>query len=358
MQLGTSVLVKSMKVICAVLACLYVTACASSSATGQRSARRELQWPPLPLEPRIEWVKDINDYRDAGISKGFWQRLADLVFGEDKTRIIKPYGVFCDEKERLFVVDVGASVVHVMDMRNKEYFLIGKEDKAVFRTPIAITEDEQENVYITDSSAGAIYRYSLIRKELSPFVPFKLGRPTGIAYNRRNKLIYVADTTAHQVIAFGLDGMERMRIGARGDAPGQFNYPTDLFVDAQGSLLVTDSLNFRIQRFSPDGQLLDVFGRAGDSSGSFAKPKGVAADSEGHIYVCDALFDAVQIFDGTGRVLLDFGSNGGQEGQFWMPSGIYIDGKDYIYVADTYNRRVQVFRFLKLGDAMVRGAKK
>lgn len=318
----------------------------------------EPQWPPLPMEPRIQWVKEISDYRDVGITKGFWQRVVELVFGEDTTRIVKPYGVFCDGKERLFVVDVGASVVHVMDMKNGSYSLIGKEDKAVFQTPIAITEDEGENVYITDSSAGIIYRYSLVRKELSTFVPFKLGRPTGIAYNRRNRLIYVADTAAHQVVVFSLDGMERMRIGARGDAPGQFNYPTDLFVDARGNLLVTDALNFRIQRFSPDGQLLDMFGRAGDSSGSFAKPKGVAVDSEGHVYVCDALFDAVQIFDGTGRVLLDFGSNGGEEGQFWMPSGIYIDGKDYIYVADTYNQRVQVFRYLKVDDVVAGGGGK
>ncbi|WP_243374062.1 6-bladed beta-propeller [Geotalea sp. SG265] len=336
--------------------CLWLTACASSGIT-ENSVGRPLQWPQKPLEPRIQWVKEIRDFRDAGINTGFWQRLGDLLFGKGQGRIIRPYGVLCDEKDRLFIVDAGGAVVHVMDMKNKDYFRIGiKEGQSLLKMPIAITEDEQDNLYITDAAAATVYRYSLKERELTPWLNFPLGRPTGIAFSRKKQLIYVTDTKAHQVVAFGLDGRERLRIGLRGDAPGQFNYPTDLFVDRGGNLLVTDVLNFRIQVFSAEGHFLSVMGTAGDSSGSFAKAKGVATDSDGHIYVNDALLDAVQVFDRSGRLLLDFGGNGSGKGEFWMPSGIYIDGKDRIYVADTYNRRVQVFKYLKAADRQKDGS--
>lgn len=340
----------------ALTCCIWLTACASSGIT-ENSAGRPLQWPQQPLEPKIQWVKEIRDFRDAGINTSFWHRLGDLLFGEGQSRIIRPYGVLCDGKDRLFIADAGGAVVHVMDMKNKDYFRIGiKEGQPLLKMPIAITEDEQDNLYITDAAAATVYRYNLQRGELTPWLKSALGRPTGIAYSRKNQLIYVTDTKAHQVVAFGLDGREQLRIGRRGDSHGQFNYPTDLFIDGKGNLLVTDALNFRIQLFSPEGHLLSVLGTAGDASGSLAKAKGVAVDSDGHIYINDALLDAVQIFDRSGRLLLDFGGNGSEKGQFWMPSGIHIDGKDQIYVADTYNRRVQVFKYLKAADRQKDGS--
>ena len=337
------------RILCLVALTLALAACAGPGARSQ-APQRELLWPPLPMEPRIQWVREIHDHNDLGIGKGFWKRLGDLLSGSSDTRIGKPYGVFMDDQERLFVVDVGFAMVHVMDLKNKRYSIIGEGEQDVFRTPIAATEDEEGNLYVTDSGTGLVQRYNLNDKTLRPLNQVKLERPTGIAFNRNNKLLYVTDTGAHQVVILDLSGRERFRIGARGEAPGQFNYPTDLFIDNQGRLYVTDVLNSRIQIFSAAGAHLKSFGQAGNKAGRFAKPKGVAVDSEGHIYVCDALLDSVQIFDDMGRLLLDFGRTGADAGEFWMPSGIHIDGKNYIYVADAYNRRVQVFKYLRLGE--------
>lgn len=337
-----------LRILCLIALLLGLAACAGGVRS--QAPQRELLWPPLPLEPRIQWVREVRDYGDVGISKGFWKRLGELITGSSDTRIGKPYGVFMDDSERLFVVDVGLAMVHVMDLKNQRYSIIGEGEQDIFRTPIAVTEDDEGNLYVTDSGTGVVHRYNLKDGSLRPLSAVKLERPTGIAYNRNNKLIYVTDTGAHQVVIFDTEGRERFRIGGRGEAPGQFNYPTDLFIDQQGRLYVTDVLNSRIQIFSASGAFLSAFGQAGNKAGRFAKPKGVAVDSEGHIYVCDALLDAVQIFDDTGRLLLDFGGTGAEPGQFWMPSGIHIDARNFIYVADAYNRRVQVFKYLKLGE--------
>jgi sugar lactone lactonase YvrE len=333
-----------------VLLCLCLASCVTAPSPRESGLKREIQWPPLPLMARIVWVKEIRDYQDVGISKAFWQRVTEFFTGEEDTRIGKPYGVYADDRQRLFIVDVAYALIHAMDLQENRYSVIGAENGKQFRSPIGITGDDGDNLYITDSGAGSIYRYSLGKGRLEPFIVSDLGRPTGIAFNRKNRLLYITDTTSHQVAVFDLRGNLRLRIGSRGDGPGQFNYPTDLFVDGRGRLYVTDALNSRVSIFSADGAHLKTFGRPGDSGGSFAKPKGIAVDSSGNIYVCDALLDTVQIFNDNGEFLLSFGNNGSNDGEFWMPSGIYIDKSDTIYVADSYNRRVQVFKYLNVDN--------
>ena len=323
---------------------LAVAGCAAAPPLREGRPAVHLQWPSLPAPARIQWVREISDYNDLGMSRGFWSRLSDLLVGEPDYRIVRPYGIYMDLSNRLFVVDTGRSAVHVMDTRDGKFTIIGQEE-GVLQTPIGITGDDNDTIYITDSSAGVIYRYRYQENQLQPFGTLNHGRPTGIAYNRTNKLLYVSDTTAHQVVVFDLNGTEKMRIGSRGDGQGRFNFPTDLSIDRTGRLFVTDALNARVQVFTPTGEFITMFGRAGDSSGEMAKPKGIAVDSDGHIYVCDALIDSVQIFNEAGTLLLDFGGHGSEPGQFWMPSGLFIDHEDYIFVADTYNNRIQVFRY-------------
>jgi DNA-binding beta-propeller fold protein YncE len=315
-------------------------------ATSPQQPGIGLQWPDPPAPPRIRWVKEIRTYGDAGISKGWWQRIVKAVTGEAEPGIGLPYGVMASPSGRLFVVDTIKATIHEMNTKDGLYTAIGGEKK-VFRTPIAICEDDDGSAYISDSAAGKVYRYSLRDGTLTVFLKIPLQRPTGIAWNKTTGMIYVTDTAAHQVVIFDRQGRERSRIGIRGDGPGQFNFPTDLFIDKTGRLFVTDALNAKIQIFSPDGSFLRSFGQPGQQIGSFAKPKGVAVDSDGHIYVCDALQDNVQIFDDTGQLLLVVGSRGSGPGELLMPTGIHIDANDRIHVADALNKRVQVFQYLK-----------
>jgi sugar lactone lactonase YvrE len=329
-----------------VLALLSLTACAAPVSVYQSEPAVKLQWPEQTTGPKIVWVRTIAGYQDAGITKGFWKRTLEFFTGADERRIVRPYGVLCDEAERLYIADPGGGVVHSMDIKEGRYTVIGGDADSPLRTPIGLTEDESGHLYITDSTAGAVFRVDLRDGALKKFLDRGLRRPTGITYNRVNKLLYIVDTTSSQVVAIDMQGKERIRFGAPGEGPGQFNRPTDIAVDKRGQVYVTDPLNYKIKVFTPEGLPVTQFGVAGDSPGEMDKPKGVAVDSEGHIYVCDALLDAIQIFDDSGRHLLTFGVTGTDNGQFWMPSGIFIDRHDYIFVADTYNRRVQVFRYI------------
>jgi len=324
-----------------------MVACAAPPVKDDGSTKVVPSWPAPPAAPRIQWVREISQPEQICRRQGFWQRFKEILAGRSRTQMVKPYGLYADSQERLFIIDPGSGVVHFLDQVNDSYRVIpGPKSTIVFQSPIDMTGDGQEQFFITDSKAGLIYRYHLEDDKLEKFTGSPLQRPTGIAWHQQNGLLYVAETGRHQVIAFDLQGIEQLRFGLHGDGPGQFNFPTAVCVDHRGQVLVTDALNARIQVFTPEGHFVSSFGKPGDTSGTFAKPKGIAVDSEGNIYVCDALFDAVQIFAPSGRLLLAFGESGSEPGQFWMPAGIAIDVNDFIYVADSYNQRVQVFRYL------------
>lgn len=339
---------------CPILALIFLTACAGTIPLREVKPAADLQWPEKPEKARIQWVKTIRNYQDAGIAKGFWKRALEFLTGPDQRRIVRPHDVLVDDKERLFIADPGAGVVHLMDVRERRYAVIGGESGSPLRTPIGLAEDDRDRLFITDPTTATVYLYDLSLGSLKPFLAGTLKRPTGIAYNRVNKLLYIVDTIAHQVVAVDEQGGIKVRIGAAGEGKGQFNHPTDIAVDAKGRVYVTDPLNYKIKIFTPEGRPVNQFGAAGDAPGYLNKPKGIAVDGEGHIYVSDALIDAIQIYDDGGRLLLLFGANGTGNGEFWMPSGIFIDRHNYIFVSDTYNQRVQVFRYLP--DAGPEGA--
>jgi len=328
------------------LGVLLLPACAEKIQVADTPADLKLVWPAAPQEAKIEWLGEYKTLEENTGRKGFWGKVSDFFLGPKTAHITRPYGVCTDDENLLFVADTGSSAIHIFDMETSSYQVIKGDENVSLVTPIGLAYAEGY-LYITDSSQGSILQYGLQKDSLSLWVSIPGGRPTGITFSQANRLLYIADTVAHQVVAYDLAGAEQFRFGERGAGDGQFNFPTDLWAGVDGKVYVTDALNARIQTFSATGEFLSVFGQPGDTPGSFSKPKGVAVDQHGHLYVCDALFDTVQIFNPAGQLLLNFGENGQQPGQFWMPSGLFIDSHANIYVADTYNRRIQVFKELK-----------
>src|SRR5262249_47375790 len=159
------------------------------------------------------------------------------------------------------------------------------------------------------------------------------------------RLFYVVDTAKHQVAVFDADTFKFLRaIGGpakkEGDEdPGTLSKPSNVVVDKDGLIYVSDTMNNRIQVFDADGHFISMFGQHGDAPGYFARPKGVAIDTDGHIWVVDAFQNNVQIYDKEGHLVAFFGIGGEMPGQFSVPSGIYIDKKNRVYIAEQFKAR-------------------
>ena len=348
----------------ATTACILVSAQTVMLAQGSKKAAKgksteavpQLAWPLAPEEARIRYVttyRGVDDFKPAKKPSKFLKALlgADDPSSQPSEWMVKPYGIAVSPDGQLYVADTAARRVFAFDPDTKTVSFVGESGAGRLSKPIGVAVDDRGVVFVADGTLKRVFGYGPTGDLLIAIGhDGELGSPSGLAVDRVNKRVYVADAGKHQVLSYSSeDGKPLRTIGKRGSENGEFNFPTNLTVDARGQLYVADTLNFRIQIFNADGEFVKTFGTLGDTPGSFNRPKGVAVDSEGHIYVMDASFNNFQIFDEDGQLLLFVGAAGRNHGEFFLPAGLYIDGRDRIYVADQGNSRVQVFQYLRSG---------
>ncbi|XP_065560349.1 RING finger protein nhl-1-like isoform X4 [Artemia franciscana] len=135
-----------------------------------------------------------------------------------------------------------------------------------------------------------------------------------------------------------------MKVGQRGAEPGHFTWPRGVAVGPDGSIVVADSSNHRVQIFDGSGSFLKEFGHYGNGEGEFDCLAGVAVNRIGQFIIADRYNHRIQVFDPQGRFLRAFGSQGMTDGKFSYPWGITTDALGFIYVCDKENHRIQVFQ--------------
>ena len=327
---------------------LALAACATGKPAPEEA---RLVWPPPPLTARIEFVRSVFSDEDLHRDTTFSQRLVNFLAGEKPrpNRIVEPMGLaVSDDGQRLYVSDFAQLAVFVFDFSHKSFRKIG--DPEPLARPMGLALDAEENLYVVEQEKKGISVFDRKGTRVRFITDPSLERPAGVALDRRRGRLYVADTghtrsTEHTVKIFALDGHRIGAIGrGKGEAQGQFLFPTYVAVDAAGNVYVTDTLNSRVQVFDPSGHYLKSFGQRGNAWGMFDKPKGVALDSFGNVYVADSGWSNVQIFNQKGQILLFFGGRGPIPGMLKNPTALAIDNTNHIYVADFLNHRVEMYR--------------
>ena len=340
---------------------LAITALLESCATEPASQLGLLQpapdaqvWPAAPETARYVHVTTLEgeqnfevDRRPSAMAKRVAKWIVGLAVGDVPPRQLqRPVSGFTDRAGRIFVVDASLRAVVVFDMARGEVDIW--EDATTlegFGAPIGIAPDGEGGVLVTDAELASVFHLDREGEPVGRFGQGELQRPTGIARDPVNGMIYVADTVAHDIKQFDDQGQWLRTIGERGVEEGTFNYPTHLsFTDDR--LYVSDSLNFRIQVLTAGGEVERSFGETGLYLGNLVRPKGVAVGGEGRVYVAESYHDHLLIYDEDGRFLLPIGGAGKAVGQFYQPAGIWTDRQRRVYVADMYNGRVVVFREL------------
>jgi len=258
--------------------------------------------------------------------------------------------------QRLYVSDFGQLLVFMFDLENQTVTTITPGERA-FARPFGIALDEEENLYVVEQGTSQITVLDREHNVIGSFTDPSLVRPADIALDTVRGRIYVADparqhSETHNVKVFDNDWNLVGTVGeGRGTCEGCLLFPTYVEVDNAGSLLVTNTLNARVDVFDVDGNHVRRIGEAGNSFGMFDKPKGVAVDSFGNTYVVDSGWSNVQIFNDAGEVLLFFGGRGSGPGHMHNPTGIAIGPENSIYVADYLNNRVVVYQLVNTSDS-------
>jgi hypothetical protein len=84
--------------------------------------------------------------------------------------------------------------------------------------------------------------------------------------------------------------------GRKGTGPGFFDGPIALSALPDGTILVVDAGNSRIQHVSANGDPLGVFGSIGSAPGQIRFPEGIAYLPDGSIVVSDGGNNRIQVF--------------------------------------------------------------
>ncbi|MCP4247075.1 MAG: 6-bladed beta-propeller [bacterium] len=261
-----------------------------------------------------------------------------------------------------------------------------------FSYPRAITTAADGTVFVVDKAAriqrfdpsgGFEHEWRLPKKQA--------GKPVGLTVHPDGR-IFVADTHYHRVLIYDDGGQLLDQFGEVGDGPGQFQLPTDVAVDAEGyiyvseyngndritkwspdlswvaaigeepvdgrrltrpagididdeqTLWVADACNHRIVRFGLDGRVLTVFGEMGTEPGQLRYPYDITVTPDQGLLVCEYGNSRLQWFDRDGRSLGTWGGHGRQLGRLWQPWGATVGAGGRTYVVDSYNSRVQIIR--------------
>jgi sugar lactone lactonase YvrE len=319
-------------------------ACAHEARTIGTRLPGDPSW-PRGEDRQIAFVGEIRGPENLGIKKGFLTRVWDFVTGRDEVEALyRPYGVAVDAAGRIAIADPGRRLVHLFDPARGTTRRIEGDHGARLVYPVAVAFAGR-TLLVADSEAAAVRAFDENGKAVPvPAAIPRLRRPSALAVDEKRGRLFVVDTAEHVVHVLPLGaGGEARRLGGRGGAPGQFNFPTHVAVDGEGRLAVCDAMNFRVQVFDVDLKPIAAFGQLGDGMGDLSRPKGIVVDKDGVVFVVEGYFDVIQAFDLRGRLLGIIGGSGVQPGRFWLAGGLALDARGLLYVADTFNGRVQVF---------------
>jgi tripartite motif-containing protein 71 len=172
--------------------------------------------------------------------------------------------------------------------------------------------------------------------------------PRGLAVDGSGR-VYVSDWWNQRIQRFDADGSNPLAWGFRGTRkePGSINFAWDVAVQpGTGRVFVANRENHEIEVFSASGAYVARWGIRGTANGRFVFPHGVAFDPrDGTLLVTDSGNGRIQRFAvdtaGNGTFLAAYGGKGTAAGAFNTPTGIDVAADGTIWVADTRNKRIQ-----------------
>ncbi len=265
-----------------------------------------------PAATPLGWRAQVDPLAGDGIE-------GDAIGPGEQSRFSDPWGVAMDTGGTLYVADAGDNnrllyrwldgEFHVL-AGGREGFADGRGEAAEFNTPSGLALDRHGNLYVADTGNHAI-------RKVTP-----LGEVT---------------TLAGDGVAGFADGVGRQ---------ARFDGPMGVAVGEDGRVYVADTWNDRIRVIEPAGRVWTLAGgdRPGwaDGQGSQARfdtPTDLALDADGTLWVADLRNDALRTVTASGRVATRIGGPEGEQ-RLWGPMTLALTHDGVAYVGERSSGRV------------------
>lgn len=185
----------------------------------------------------------------------------------------------------------------------------------------------------------------------------RFASPSGLCLGRDGNL-YVADSQGANVRKVTPQGAVSTVVSstyADGDAAHAKLYlPSDLAMDRDGNVYVTDTGNNRVRKVTPEGIVTTLAGNGLSSSADgtgldagLPSPRGMAVDSQGNVFVaagnriCKITPQGVVTTFAGSITGSGYADGTGTQAKFSTLQGLAVDAADNLYVADNGNYRIR-----------------
>lgn len=204
---------------------------------------------------------------------------------------------------RLFVADTHEHRVLIYDSDGRLVGTFGSEGEdpgqMLYPTDVAFGPDG----LIFVSEYGGNDRIQVFDAEFEPlyafgtfgFGPGEFNRPQSIEYDAARDELVILDACNHRIVITDRLGNWKDVVGSAGRGRGNLSYPYGLVLNPDGSYLVSEFGNSRVQHLARDGTSLGLFGITGSGPGELQTPWGLAA-ADRRLLVVDSRNDRVQAF--------------------------------------------------------------
>jgi DNA-binding beta-propeller fold protein YncE len=211
-----------------------------------------------------------------------------------------PFRMTTDSRGRILVTDPFLSLVQVLDIEGEiRWQLKGdRTQQTVFPTYIAV--DGDDNIYVSEPKLAVVSVFFPDGRFLGSIGESHLILPFGLAVDKVNHRLYVADHQRDEIQVYSLEGKFLKAIASRGTAPGELIGPTDIALHGE-LLYVLDSGNARFQSFNLEGHSKAVF-----AFGNDRLPLAFSIDSSGNIFCVDQFSLGLVVLDSAGNPLSSF----------------------------------------------------
>ena len=250
------------------------------------------------------------------------------------TRLHSPEGLAFDSDGRLYIADTGNDRVLRLNVRSGVLRAIidpasnSTSTVAFFNSPTALAVDSADNLYIAETGNHRIRMVDLGTGEISIVAGdgsadftgdggratrAKLNKPEGVAVDGDGNIV-IADTGNRRIRRVEIDTEiistiagdgRREYAGDGGPATDAgLDVPRRVAVDADGNVLISDTLDHRIRAIKSDGTIVTVAGDGrrgyvGDhgpaTSASLYRPLGMAFDADGNLYFVDSHNNRIRV---------------------------------------------------------------
>jgi DNA-binding beta-propeller fold protein YncE len=268
--------------------------------------------------------------------------------GKGERQFIRPMGLGWDPGHReLYVADTGNDRIVRLAADGRfiaQYGGFGlalgdssEEREDSLSAPWDVAPGGFSNFYVADQNNDRVCEFDAYKSYKGLFYPKegdtrnRLNRPRGLTIDHENNL-WVVDSRNDRVLKLSPSGSQLLELGGYGSSRWNFRDPTQVAVDQEGRIYVSDPGHRRISVFDRLGSFQRVI------TDHLRSPVGVGIDPDGLIGICDEETNELGFYTPDGRRVL-FCAGFSERDRFRAPADLVVTPRT-VYLLDSGNHRV------------------